>query len=102
MPEGSPNGAQCTGEGQTRNSRRFSREGGGWGEGRRAVGFFKSKDQMRPFLSCDWNRKSPAVHQKPEQGLKRQKKQRHSTYLKTVGWVCFEDLSTLPDGEITG
>lgn len=70
--------------------------------GGRAVGFFKSKDQMRPFLSCDWNRKSPAVHQKPEQGLKRQKKQRHSTYLKTVGWVCFEDLSTLPDGEITG
>lgn len=37
---------------------------------------------------------------KAEQGLKRQKRPR--AYLKTVGWVCFEDLSTLPDGEIRG
>lgn len=93
-------------EGQTRNSRRFSRDGGcwrGWGSG----GFFKSKDQMRPIFPASEIERVRRCTNSSSGSLKgkqkrKKKKEKPRAYLKTVGWVCFEDLSTPPDAEITG
>lgn len=74
MPQGSPYGAQCTVKdkqgipGDSQEKVEVSEEGG--------CGVFQIQRPDEAHLSSNWNRKSPAVHQKPEQGLKRHKKEK--------------------------